>query len=97
MGIELGYGLRSRIEKRVANEKEGEKTANGVDRAQAGSTLGRESSQTLCLGLLSFPTQHNFGIPQTPYYAPRTDDLYDLFLLHDLDLSRQVYTCSCMI
>ena len=35
--MELGCGLRFRIEIRVSNEKEGERAANGVDRAQAGN------------------------------------------------------------
>ena len=40
--MELGCGLRFRIEIRISNEKEGERTANGVDRAQAASTYRKE-------------------------------------------------------
>ena len=31
------------------------------------------------------------------YSHPRTDDLYNLFPLHDLDLSRQICSRTCII
>ena len=42
VGMELGCGLRFGTETRVRNEKEGERTENRVDRAQAGSSYRRE-------------------------------------------------------
>ena len=40
--MELGCCLRCRTEIRVSNEKERERTAKGVDRAQAGSRYRNE-------------------------------------------------------
>ena len=40
--MELGCGVRIRIEIRFSIEKEGERTANGVDRAQVGSRCRNE-------------------------------------------------------
>ena len=58
--MELGCGLRFRIGVRVSNEKEGERTANGVDRAQAGSRYRKELD--FVHRLLLFPWFSSFGV-----------------------------------
>ena len=50
--MELGCGVKSRLETRASIEKEEGRTADGVDGAQAGITAGIERSWTLCRGLV---------------------------------------------
>ena len=60
--MELGCGLRFGIEVRVGNEKEGERTANRVDRAQQAGSGYRKELDFVHIGLLLFPWFSSFKL-----------------------------------
>ena len=54
MELQCGLGFKN-INVRVCTEREGARTADGVDRAQAASRFRKELQNILCMGFLVFP------------------------------------------